>query len=100
MKRKSIRAISEGTLVRVVYDDNMHGHAVADIDVFDVAMNGVTSLVGIGEVVGRNDKFLVIASQYPEDKGGSENGYNIIGVLWKCIVKLEVLKPCSQSARR
>ena len=80
----------------MTYLDNMHGHAVTDVDVFDVVMNGVTSLVGIGEVVGRNDDFLVIASQYPEDKGRSENGYNIIGILWKCITKLEVLKPAKR----
>ena len=84
----------------MTFADNMHGHAVTDVDVWDVAINGVPLLVASGDVVGRNKDYLIIASQHPEDNGNSENGYDIIGVLWKCIVKLEVLRPCSQYGRR
>jgi len=94
-KLKNIRQIPLETLVKVQYWDNCKLWKASDIAVEDLARDGMPMLVTYGQVVGKNSKYLLIATQHV-DGVESDDGYDVSGVLWSCIESVEVLKACSQ----
>lgn len=96
VKLKNIRQISLGTLVKIVYWDNFYGARISDLDADSFVKSGVDKLVTYGVVYGKNKEYITIASHHPYEITENENGISVVGVLWKCVESIEVLKVCSR----
>lgn len=92
VKLRSTKRISLETVVKIRYIDNMHGFMVSDLGKDEIIKNGVPTLTVYGSVVGKSQHYIFLATQHPSNMEQSENGYNIVGVLWKCVENIKVLK--------